>query len=39
MMEALYAVPGVKKVIMEQTWYPLWSVNLLTDLGRKKLNL
>jgi len=39
MMEALYAVPGVKKVIMEQTWYPLWSVNLLTDDGRKKLNL
>ena len=39
MMEALYAVPGVKKVIMEQTWYPLWSVNLLTDAGRKKLNL
>ncbi|MBM3402615.1 MAG: hypothetical protein FJY21_09970 [Bacteroidetes bacterium] len=39
MMEALYEVPGVKKVIMEQTWYPLWSVNLLTDAGRKKLNL
>ena len=39
MMEALYAVPGVKKVIMEQTWYPLWSVNLLTDAGRMKLNL
>ena len=37
MMEALYAVPGVKKVIMEQTWYPLWSVNLLTDTGREKL--
>lgn len=39
MMEALYEVPGVKKVIMEQTWYPLWSVNLLTDAGRKKLNI
>jgi len=39
MMEALYAVPGVKKVIMEQTWYPLWSVNLLTDAGRKKLDI
>ena len=39
MMEALYAVPGVKKVIMEQTWYPLWSVNLLTDAGRTKLDL
>ena len=39
MMEALYAVPGVRKVVMEQTWYPAWSSNLLTDEGRKKLNL
>lgn len=39
MMEALYAVPGVKKVIMEQTWYPLWNVNYLTDTGRKKLGI
>jgi len=37
MMEALYAVPGVRKVIMEQTWYPLWNVNYLTDTGREKL--
>ncbi len=37
MMEALYAVPGVRKVIMEQTWYPLWNVNFLTDTGREKL--
>lgn len=39
MMEALYAVPGVRKVVMEQTWYPGWSSNLLTDDGRKKLQL
>lgn len=37
--EALYAVPGVRKVIMEQTWYPEWSSNRLTDVGRKKLGL
>lgn len=39
MMEALYAVPGVRKVVMEQTWYPGWSSNLLTDDGRKKLDI
>jgi len=39
MMEALYAVPGVRKVVMEQTWYPEWSSNLLTDEGHKKLGL
>ena len=39
MMEALYEVPGVRKVVMEQTWYPGWNSNLLTDIGRKKLNL
>jgi metal-sulfur cluster biosynthetic enzyme len=37
--DALYEVPGVKKVIMEQTWYPEWSSNMLTDDGRKKLGL
>lgn len=36
---ALYEVPGVQKVIMEQTWYPEWSSNLLTDNGRRKLDL
>ncbi|MFA6945494.1 MAG: iron-sulfur cluster assembly protein [Pedobacter sp.] len=39
MMEALYEVPGVRKVVMEQTWYPGWNANLLTDAGRKKLGL
>ncbi|WP_276345558.1 iron-sulfur cluster assembly protein [Daejeonella sp. JGW-45] len=38
-MEAIYELPGVKKVIMEQTWYPLWTSNLITDTGRKKLGL
>lgn len=37
--DAVYEVPGVKKVIMEQTWHPEWSSNMLTDIGRKKLGL
>ncbi len=36
---AIYDVPGVKKVFMEQTWYPEWSSNKLTDEGRKKLGI
>ena len=38
-LTAVYDVPGVKKVIMEQTWHPGWSSNLLTDEGRKKLGI
>lgn len=38
-LTAVYEVPGVKKVIMEQTWYPGWSSNMLTDSGRKKLGI
>jgi metal-sulfur cluster biosynthetic enzyme len=38
-LTAIYEVPGVKKVIMEQTWYPGWSSNMLTDDGRKKLGI
>jgi len=38
-LTAVYEVPGVKKVIMEQTWYPGWSSNMLTDEGRKKLGI
>lgn len=38
-LEALYEVPGVRKVIMEQTWYPEWNVNRLTEEGRRKLGL
>jgi len=38
-LTAVYEVPGVKKVIMEQTWHPGWSSNMLTDEGRKKLGI
>ncbi len=38
-LTAVYEVPGVKKVIMEQTWHPGWSSNLLTDEGRRKLEI
>ncbi|MDP3469039.1 MAG: iron-sulfur cluster assembly protein [Daejeonella sp.] len=38
-LTAVYEIPGVKKVIMEQTWYPGWSSNMLTDDGRKKLGI
>ncbi len=38
-LTAVYEVQGVKKVIMEQTWYPGWSSNMLTDDGRKKLGI
>lgn len=37
--EALLKVPGVKKVIYKQTWYPEWTSNLITDSGRRKLQL
>ncbi|MFA6947232.1 MAG: hypothetical protein WC220_15165, partial [Pedobacter sp.] len=37
--DVLLKIPGVRDVVMEQTWYPGWSSNLLTDIGRQKLNL
>lgn len=37
--DALRAVPGVKKVIVEQTWYPAWNSNFITEDGRQKLEL
>lgn len=37
--ETLLKVPGVKKVIYKQTWYPEWTSNLITDSGRRKLQL
>ena len=37
--EFLNWMPGVKKVIVEQTWEPGWSSNRLTDEGRRKLGL
>lgn len=38
-LTAVYEVPGVMKVIMEQIWHPGWSSNMLTDDGRKKLGI
>ena len=38
-MEALTEIPGVRKVIVEQTWYPEWNSNLISDEGRKKLGI
>lgn len=37
--QRLLKVPGVKKVIVEQTWEPGWSSNRLTEEGRRKLGL
>jgi metal-sulfur cluster biosynthetic enzyme len=37
--ERLMKVPGVSKVVVEQTWEPGWSSNLLTTEGRRKLGL
>ncbi|MFM8468516.1 MAG: metal-sulfur cluster assembly factor [Limisphaerales bacterium] len=37
--QRLMKVPGVGKVIVEQTWDPGWNSNRLTDEGRRKLGL
>ncbi|WP_373652333.1 metal-sulfur cluster assembly factor [Schlesneria sp. DSM 10557] len=37
--ERLMKVPGVRQVVVEQTWDPGWSSNRLTDVGRAKLGL
>jgi metal-sulfur cluster biosynthetic enzyme len=37
--QRLLKVPGVKKVVVEQTWHPGWNSNRLTDEGRRKLGL
>lgn len=36
---ALSEVPGVRKVLVEQTWYPTWNSNLMTDECRAKLGI
>ena len=36
---ALSEVPGVRKVLVEQTWYPGWSSNLMSDECRAKLGI
>lgn len=37
--QRLLKVPGVKKVVVEQTWEPGWNSNRLTDEGRRKFGL
>jgi metal-sulfur cluster biosynthetic enzyme len=37
--ERLMKVPGVRQVIVKQTWEPAWTSNQLTTEGRKKLGL
>ena len=37
--ERLMKVPGVRQVVIEQTWSPGWSSNRLSDTGRVKLGL
>jgi len=37
--EHLMKVPGVRRVVVEQTWEPSWSSNQLTDEGHRKLGL
>lgn len=36
---ALLEVPGVRKVVVEQTWYPGWNSNMVTDEGRRILGI
>jgi metal-sulfur cluster biosynthetic enzyme len=37
--DVLLKVPGVGKVVVEQTWQPAWNPNRLTAEGRRKLGL
>ena len=37
--QRLLQVPGVRKVVIEQTWEPAWNSNRLTAEGRRKLGL
>lgn len=37
--QQLLRVPGVRKVVVEQTWEPGWNSNRLTPEGRRKLGL
>ncbi len=37
--DRLLQVPGVRKVVVEQTWEPHWNANRLTDEGRRKLGI
>ena len=35
----LMKVPGVSKVVVEQTWEPGWNSNRITATGRRKLGI
>jgi metal-sulfur cluster biosynthetic enzyme len=37
--DRLMKVPGVRKVVVEQTWEPHWNANCLTNEGRRKLGI
>ena len=37
--QRLMKVPGVRKVVVEQTWEPGWNSNRLTEEGRRQLGL
>ena len=37
--QRLLQVPGVREVVVEQTWEPHWDANRLTDGGRQKLGV
>lgn len=37
--QQLMKVPGVRKVVVEQTWEPAWNSNRITSAGRRKLRL
>lgn len=37
--DVLLKVPGVRQVVVEQTWEPSWNPNRLSDEGRRKLGL
>jgi metal-sulfur cluster biosynthetic enzyme len=37
--QRLLKVPGVREVVVEQTWEPHWDANRLTDEGREKLGI
>ena len=38
-MGALTEIPGVRKVVVDQTWYPEWNSNFISEEGRKKLGI
>ncbi|MBM3727173.1 MAG: metal-sulfur cluster assembly factor [Acidobacteria bacterium] len=37
--QTLMKVPGVRQVVVEQTWHPAWSSNRLTAEGRRRLGI